>query len=507
MGTWSGQPSNQLSGEVAKVKPGTRTLRFARVGTGQDAEVKSELKAGRPVILEVPGHWIAAYGLDGDKILINDPYYRDRKTLDAYEGKVKSSVLFEASDDLSAVVITAPSNVRIRVTDKENRIVGTLNTGTPEDAKKEAQSGIPGASYSYRAAWRDPTCVESPPPPGAGTNQIILPGSKDDYKIEVLDSGGGPTSVAIHTYDKTGASAVQTADNPGPVVLNVSYDPSAGERERERRPRCCAHARPCTAEPGPWCERRPALGSPTPTKAAASTATGTATIQPTSTPTVAPTPAAPTNVTVACTTNYNSAPKNAVVTCTATIDGTFTSTTWTVNGVTLPSAAGKATASATFDSDANTVMSIVACNTTACRSGTNSVKIQFPAPTPLPSPTATVSGVTPTATPAAPVSSPSVSCAVNGGTVSCSASFTGDYTSIIWSSPKGSPPDASAGSKTYSFGGFTSWGDGYYTLTINSTTSGPIDPRNPGQSRASSTLLSRAQAWATTIRRRSSRYL
>ena len=91
----------------------------------------------------MPGHWISAVGLDGDKILINDPFYRDRKTLDAYAGKVKSSVLFEPSDDLSAVVITVPADERVRVTDKSGRVVGSLNAGSADDAKKAAKVGHP----------------------------------------------------------------------------------------------------------------------------------------------------------------------------------------------------------------------------------------------------------------------------------------------------------------------------------------------------------------------------
>ena len=325
--------ANQLSGEIAKVKPDARKVRFSRIGTGSDEEIKSELKAGRPVILEVPGHWIAAIGLQGDKILINDPYYRDRKTLDVYEGKVKSSVLFETTDDLSAVVVSAPSNVRIRVTDKEGRVTGTLNTGTPEDAQKDAQTGIPGSSYSYRAAWRDPSCVESPPPPGAGTNQIILPGSKDDYKIEAVDAGGGPTSVAIHTYDHDGVVSVQTQDNPGPAVLAVSYDPSQANTTVSLVP----NAVPSTdaqPSPAPGSNGVPAGGTGTPKPGSVTpTASKTSTVNPTSTPTLVPTPAPPSNVQVACTVQYAQSPKTATVNCNGTVDGTFTSANWTVNGV------------------------------------------------------------------------------------------------------------------------------------------------------------------------------
>ena len=221
--------ANQLSGEIAKLRPGSPTIKFSRTGTGSDEEIRTELKAGRPIVLEVPGHWISAVGIDQDgKILINDPFYRDRKTLDAYAGKVKSSVLFEPSDDLSAVVITVPADERVRVTDVHTgQQVGSLNTGSQEDAKNAAKLEIPGASYSARDGWRDPTCIASPPPPGSGTNQIVLPGSRDDYKVEVLDTSGGTASVAIHTYDKDGEPSVTTLDNQGSVVANLGYDPSA----------------------------------------------------------------------------------------------------------------------------------------------------------------------------------------------------------------------------------------------------------------------------------------
>ncbi|MCC6388602.1 MAG: Ig-like domain repeat protein [Dehalococcoidia bacterium] len=217
--------ANQLSGEMAAKKPGTRTVRFLRTGTGSEEEVRQQLQLGRPVVLEVPGHWIAATGLVGDKIQINDPFYRDRTTLDAYKGKVRSSVLFEPSEDLSAVVITVPADVRVRVTDKDGHEVGTLNTGTREDAAKSAKNEIPGASYSTRKAWRDPTCIQKAPTSEEGTNQIVLPGRREDYKIEVLDTAGGATNVAIHTYDKNGQPTVQVLENPGAVVASLNFDP------------------------------------------------------------------------------------------------------------------------------------------------------------------------------------------------------------------------------------------------------------------------------------------
>ncbi|MEO9256494.1 MAG: hypothetical protein ABI305_13215, partial [Tepidiformaceae bacterium] len=268
--------ANQLSGEIHKIDPSSPTIRFLRAGTGSDEEIRSELKAGRPVVLEVPGHWISAVGLDGDKILINDPYYRDRKTLDAYAGKVKSSILFEKSDDLSAVVITVPASERVRVTDKAGNVVGTLDTGSAADAAANAKNQIPGASYSARTGWRDPTCIASPPPAGSGTNQIVLPGSRDDYKIEVLETAGGPTSVAIHTYDKTGTPSVKTIDNSNgdSVVAQVNYDPAKTE------PQVTVLAE----KPVSDSSSDRAAGAKSPTSTTTTTAEATPTVAPTATP-------------------------------------------------------------------------------------------------------------------------------------------------------------------------------------------------------------------------------
>ena len=220
---WSA--ANELSGEIAKVNPNARTVRFVSTGSGSDDDIKSELRAGRPVILEVPGHWIAAVGLEGDTILINDPFYRDRKTLDVYAGKVRSSVHFEPSTDLSAVVITAPSDVKFKITDKDGRVVAT-GTGT-ELSASNAINQIPGASVSTKKAWRDPTCIEKAPPSDAGTNQITLPGGKDDYKVEIIGTGDQPGAVDIHTYAKDGKSTISTIEGQEGTKADVSYDPNA----------------------------------------------------------------------------------------------------------------------------------------------------------------------------------------------------------------------------------------------------------------------------------------
>src|SRR6266545_3045988 len=229
--------ANAFSAAVAEAFPGTPTVRFSRWGLGTEEEIRAELVQGRPVILEVPGHFIAAVGLDGDEILINDPYYRDRQTLSAYAGRVINSRLFETSADLSALVISVPSNLRVQITDSQGRVTGTLQEGTSEKAQDAAKEDIPGATYRFEEAWRDPSCTERPPEPGTGINTIVIAKPiGESYHVEVVNPDGGPTTVAIHSYDEDGDATVITRDSPGNDQFDVTQ-PADGAPVVEPPPR------------------------------------------------------------------------------------------------------------------------------------------------------------------------------------------------------------------------------------------------------------------------------
>ena len=454
---------NELSGEIARAKPGSPTIRFVRTGTGTEGEIRSELQAGRPIILEVPGHWIAAVGLDGDKILINDPYYADRRTLDVYKGKVKSSVLFEQSNDLSAFVITVPKSERLKVTDKSGKVVGTLKTGSEQEVKESVQLGIEGAFYSTKDAWRDPTCVESPPRPGDGTIQIFLPGNKDDYKIEVLSPDGGPTTVAFHRYDKSGKYSFESKDNTGPAVIAASFDPAniaaGGTTTLPGVTPTADNGFPGGGGVGAGGAGAtpPAGGSPATTTTPG--AGGSPAASPTATK-IAPTatPAAPSSVAVACQVAYSATPRNAAVSCTGTINGTSTTTTWAVNGVLAATPPGATTFATGFSNDTAAPVSVrlTACNSIACTSGVQAVTVKFPAPgaTGTPSPTPTVNpSATPTPPPGNPPAVVPITCTYATGTnpvrVDCVTSFSEPYTEITWTATNGSPATLTNASKSF----------------------------------------------------------
>jgi len=359
--------ANSLSAEMAKAFPGVRTVRFVTTGSGSEAQIRSELAAGRPIILEVPGHWIAAVGIDPatNKILINDPYYATRQTLDAYKGKVLSSVLFEPSDDLSAVVVTVPSNMRVRITDSSGRVVGTLDGKTPQDALKNALTGITGSSYSFRETWRDPNCIESAPPPGAGTNQIMLPRpANGSYRVEVIDPNGGSTTVAIHTFDKDGNETVNTRDGQGKIDMGIDVQ-TGGPTPT-----------PDTPTPTPTATSTPRPGVTPPTPTFTPTATSTPTSIPTLIPTPTPTPRGPVapSVSLSCGGSASqaspTAPWTVRLVCHATASGTWdaASAAWMLNKETLSQFAGKLDMDYRFQTQTLVPFTVyfTACNQDAC---------------------------------------------------------------------------------------------------------------------------------------------
>lgn len=530
--------ANELSGEIARSNPGTPTVRFVRTGTGSEDEIRTELRGGRPIILEVPGHWIAAVGLDGDTILINDPFYRDRTTLDAYKGKVRSSVLYETSADLSAVVLTAPADVKFKVTDRQGRVVSTGDTsagGTGEPVNQ-----IPGASFSAHRAWRDPTCIEKAPPADAGTNQIMLPGSRDDYTIEILGTGDQTGSIAIHTYGRDGTGSIATIEGQEGTTAELGYDPNApqptvrvpnggvtttatpdsggeggGRGDETPTPAPTPSATPTPTET-PFVESRTnitlsaepgqtrvetadnsgfELGDPirfapglpneednlivgfgsfllaTPLKFAHGPGEPILRLPrpPGQGPGLPPgiTPPAqtgpllpPDTVGMACSTIYQPSPKQATFICDLQVTGDYTNTRWSLNGQTVTDFTGSSSFLMAFNDDTPATVSATVCNVTICRSVTRAERIVFPAN--LGGTTFTGPGGT-NGTGAPPVVTPpaggavAIVCATEFpitpdgqlAQFTCQASFSGDFTSISWSAPGGTPANQSGLSKTF----------------------------------------------------------
>lgn len=95
-------------------------------------QAKAEIMANRPVILEIPGHFMVADGLSGDHqvVSIEDPAYSFTQ-FDQHNAKLLSVRKFLPSfTDLSAVVISAPLNTEVVLTNTSNQPLPELQTST-----------------------------------------------------------------------------------------------------------------------------------------------------------------------------------------------------------------------------------------------------------------------------------------------------------------------------------------------------------------------------------------
>jgi hypothetical protein len=184
-------------------------LRFSGWGNGSEAEVRAARR--RPSCRWKRPATIAAVGLQGDDVLINDPYYKERTTLASYAGRVKSSRLFTPSQDLRAITVTVPGRSRVQVTDATGRVVGTLAKGAPATVQESAKRDLPGSSSQFEEQWRDPSCTERPPREGAGVNSLHIPMPESGtYRVRAINHDGNETSVTVYTYDVNGFDGRRT---------------------------------------------------------------------------------------------------------------------------------------------------------------------------------------------------------------------------------------------------------------------------------------------------------
>ncbi len=362
--------------------PSLPLLRFRGRGNGSEAEVRAELEAGRPVILEVRGHFVLAAGLENGEIVIQDPYYPERDRYEDIAPMLISSRLFEVAERAGGIVVMAQGDTQITITDSDGRVTGTTmdasgsgETPTPEPGEAE----IPGSSVNFEDRWRDPTCTErAPDPDDPGNVQLFLPhAASGDYNIDAQFPPGSERCIAVYSYADDGTVTIEMICGTGTLDANISY--SSGSSRSTPTPTPSPTATPtaeatATATPTPEPTEAPATATPTPEPPTPSpTAPPTAT-QPPRTPTAAPTPVAPTIQSVTCT--PASVSVAASITCRATVSGTATSYAWSSQGV--PSSGAQATFTTSFPTPGAKRVDFRVCNGTRCTTGSASVTVVAP---------------------------------------------------------------------------------------------------------------------------------
>ena len=99
-------------------------LQYNRTNNGDKNKLTSDINNLLPDILEVPGHFIVAKGINGSTFDINDPYY-NRSTLNDYSNMFLTLGTYTPSfTDLSYIMFTSDFDINITLKNSNNNVVG-----------------------------------------------------------------------------------------------------------------------------------------------------------------------------------------------------------------------------------------------------------------------------------------------------------------------------------------------------------------------------------------------
>jgi len=184
---------------------GTTKLEYARINGPNMSAVKSEITADRPVVLQLPGHFLVADGvLPDNSILIKDPIYPFSKLSQHKEPVLSVRTFTPSHTDLSYILLVHQPNLLVKVKDTQGNILPTLQSFYDEVDDSEDSSGE-----------KTPPLVE---------DQIAKP-AEGKYIVEVSQDTLDAYSLQIVTYDKAANPTFFTeTGEAGPQSQHMTLD-------------------------------------------------------------------------------------------------------------------------------------------------------------------------------------------------------------------------------------------------------------------------------------------
>jgi len=93
-------------------------------GTNKRQQLINDLNDDRPGILEVPGHFVVAKGIEGNTFLINDPFYTRERLSDGYNNDfISVGRYIPTNTDLSYIMVVNDQNLHIKLKDTLGNIL------------------------------------------------------------------------------------------------------------------------------------------------------------------------------------------------------------------------------------------------------------------------------------------------------------------------------------------------------------------------------------------------
>lgn len=184
-------------------------LEYTRKNGADRIQLVKDLNNEIPGILEEPGHFIVAKGIDGDTFSINDPYY-DRETLnDGYSNTFVSLGRFIPSNtDLSYIMIVADSDINLTLLDGDGNEIEKSFVQQPV-----VDPQVPGNK-------NEPISILYAPKLNTENYRLIVSGSPD--KI---------SSISAYLYDTDGNPYIAETLNLGNNSYRILFNKNGNNKD------------------------------------------------------------------------------------------------------------------------------------------------------------------------------------------------------------------------------------------------------------------------------------
>jgi len=192
----------------------------------QDFSILNEdLNLNRPVILQEPGHFIVATGIQESIYKINDPRSITNTTLQSYNNSFQTMRRYSLTNtNLSAILISIPASGSILLIDSQGRKLGQ------DPATGEVFNQIQNGNYYFQEPITDDDTIGNTaiPPEGSGNYYIeILDSQEDSYTIQVA---GENLNAFFFGYDQNGDVSGGSFNINGEEEFELGYSSEPGSQ-------------------------------------------------------------------------------------------------------------------------------------------------------------------------------------------------------------------------------------------------------------------------------------
>ncbi|RJQ38901.1 hypothetical protein C4559_00080 [Candidatus Microgenomates bacterium] len=188
-------------------------LEYFRVNGDHKDILTADLNSNEPDILEEPGHFIVAKGIQGDSFLINDPYYGKLSLNDYSNTFLSIGTYIPSNTDLSYMMLVTDPNIQLSLIDSSDIQVGDQFIQAPIiNPKNGAENGTSQRIFYLRK------------PTNGDYDLLVSSGTLSDYNIKIYfyDTDGNPL---ISTQ-----TGIASPDNQNTIKINFDKDKSKNSK-------------------------------------------------------------------------------------------------------------------------------------------------------------------------------------------------------------------------------------------------------------------------------------